>query len=202
MVLSIAILIPAAGASARMKGSDKLAEDVKGERALPRAIRQATATGSAVYVTLPADGPFAQSRLSYCAGHGAHILPIRNWAEGLAASLRAGANAVGPCDGMMIYLPDMPDIDTADLHNLIGVFALDPGRVVRAASMQGAPGHPVILPYRLLAGIGALSGDVGARDLFENESVSLCPIPGNRALLDLDTAEEWRAWRAQDKGRV
>lgn len=202
MDLAIAILIPAAGASARMQGRDKLAEDVGGENALARAVRQAAATGAAVYVTLPADGPFAEARRSSCIGHGAHILTIRDWAEGMAASLRAGANAARDCEGLMIYLPDMPDIETADLQNLIGVFALDPGRVVRAASMQAEPGHPLILPYRLLAGMGALSGDVGARRLFEHEPVSLCPMSGTRALLDLDTADDWRTWRAQKAGRI
>lgn len=207
MPSDLAILIPAAGASARMGGVDKLGLRVGGEAALTRALRQASATGANVWVTLPESGAFAASRALLAAGLGARALPIPadQAAEGMAASLRAGvaAAAASGALGLMIYLPDMPEIEGADLQRLISLFTANPERIVRATAKgsDGAYqfGHPVILPKRLFDALASLRGDRGARDLIRDADVLPCPLPGQRALLDLDRPEEWRAW-AKERG--
>ncbi|WP_412506377.1 NTP transferase domain-containing protein, partial [Roseovarius sp. SYSU LYC5161] len=49
----LVILLPAAGASARMEGPDKLLEPVDGMPLLRRQVLMALATGAPVLVTLP-----------------------------------------------------------------------------------------------------------------------------------------------------
>ena len=193
---SLAILIPAAGLSRRMGGRDKLLEEISGIPALTRAARLAVATGAHVMVTLAADGPYAIGRRFALAGVGCTILTVKDAGEGLSASLRAGATHAENLhvQGVMILLPDMPEVTAADLTSLIAAFALDPARMLRGASPKGDAGHPVILPARLLPELYLLSGDEGAARILVGEPVSLCPLPGDHALLDLDTPEDWAGW--------
>ncbi|MBS0565082.1 MAG: NTP transferase domain-containing protein [Proteobacteria bacterium] len=194
------ILIPAAGAARRMGGRDKLVEDVAGEPVLRRTARLALATGARVLVTLAADRPLTLGRLQALEGSSAGILSLAGADEGLAASLRAGAARAGAARGMMVLLPDMPEVDAVDLCLIIGTFAADPSRPLRGAGPEGEPGHPVILPARLLASVAGLTGDEGARRLLADEEVRLCPLPGRHALTDLDTRRDWALWRKGQAG--
>lgn len=192
----VLILIPAAGASARMRGADKLLETVGGETALHRAASVARMAGAKVVVTLPEGGPHAAPRRAELAGLDIRVLLVPDAHEGMAASLRAGAAAAGSAMGLMVMLPDMPDITAEDLRTLIAAFNAAPTRVVRASAEDGTPGHPVIFPRRLFAELSVQTGDVGGRRVLEGEAVKLVRLAGARALTDLDTPEDWAAWRA------
>jgi molybdenum cofactor cytidylyltransferase len=192
----VLILIPAAGASSRMRGGDKLTEDVGGETALHRAARTARASGATVVVTLPVGGPHAAPRRAELVGLDVRILTIKDAHEGMAASLRAGVGASGSAVGLMVLLPDMPEIDEADIRTLIAAFSAAPTTVLRAAAEDGTPGHPVIFPRRLYAELAVTTGDVGGRRVLNGERVTLLRLVGQRAVNDLDTPEDWARWRA------
>jgi len=180
-----------------MGGRDKLAEMVAGEPILQRVTRLALAVSPAVLVTLPPDGPFAASRRALLSDLDAAVEEIPDAAEGMAASLRAGARmaAAQGADGVMILLPDMPEIDLDDLALILAAFAEDPARVVRGASGERA-GHPVVLPASLFGAVGGLRGDEGARGLPGAKDWRRVALPGRHAITDLDTADDWSAWRA------
>lgn len=196
-MIDLAILIPAAGASSRMKGADKLLEDVDGETALRRAAVLAQRTGATVIVTLPDAGPMLQSRRAALMGLGLKPVEIGDYHDGMAASLRAGAKAAGSVEGLMVLLPDMPGIEADDLSTLIAAFSEDPTRPIRATAEDGTEGHPVIFPRRLFQELSVLVGDRGGRALLEEERVRLVPLPGRRAIEDLDTPEDWERWRSE-----
>ena len=61
--------------------------------------------------------------------------------------------------------------------------------------LEGRGGHPVILPPKLVARLASLEGDKGAAGLLSGSDVILVPFEDDRALLDLDTPEDWDAWR-------
>ena len=189
----ILILIPAAGAGRRMRGGDKHLEPVAGVPVLRR-LALAAATVGPVIVTYPPDHP---GRAVVVAGTGADAVLVRDAAEGMAASLRAGAEAARDrgAAGLMILPGDMPEIGAAEIAALAAAFDAAPVRVVRGAAGPRA-GHPVILPARLFAALAQLSGDTGARDLIAAEPAVLVPLPGLAALTDLDTPEAWADWRA------
>lgn len=189
-----AVLLPAAGASRRMRGRDKLLEQVDGIALLRRSALRALATGAEVAVTVPEASPRAQTLTAL----DLTILEI-DATEGMAASLRAGAawaDALG-ASALMIALPDMPDIASADMQAMFAAQADQPDTPMRATSEDGRPGHPVILPRALFAALQRLHGDTGARDVLQNHPPRLHPLPGQRAVTDLDTPEAWAAWRAQ-----
>lgn len=190
------ILIPAAGASSRMRGADKLLQAVDGQSVLRRTVMMAMRACPRVLVTLPGGGPHMAPRRAELQGTGALHVLLQDAHEGMAASLRAGANRAGSAEGMMILLPDMPELTGDDLGAVMSAFQTDTARVARAAAFDGTPGHPVILPQRLFAALGVLTGDEGGRRVLQDEAAQLVRLPGRHAVTDLDTPEDWDDWRA------
>lgn len=189
---------PAAGASSRMRGEDKLTREINGEPLLHRQVRRALAAGGHVWVSLPAtDHP----RAGVLEGLNAHQIIVADAQEGMAASLRALARTVPTGTRVMVALPDMPEIDTADFAALRAASDQDPQAILRAASEDLTPGHPVVFPADLVPGFAALTGDSGAKPILAQNKprLRLHPLPGQRALTDLDSPEAWAAWEATRK---
>lgn len=197
---TVAILIPAAGFARRMRGADKLMEPVAGQPVLRRIAQAACAVARTVIVTLP-QGGFGPSRLAALDGLAVTPILVPDAAEGMAASLRAGMTTLPEgASGVMILLADLPEIEAADLAALIDAFRADPAApIVRATAADGQPGHPVIFPRDLFAELAQVSGDSGAKALLAAHRNRLrdLPLPGRRAVTDLDTPEDWAAWRAE-----
>lgn len=194
--MTLTCLLPAAGASSRMRGSDKLMELVEGMPCLVLMATRAQRAGMEVLVTVPSlDHP----RAGALRNKGFRVLGVANASEGMAASLRSGSSAVHPnSDGLMILPPDMPAIDIESLLTLVEAFEENQTRIVQATTQDGVPGHPVIFPQHLLSEFAELTGDRGAAKIVKNhqQSVVSVKLKGNRARLDLDTPEAWAKWRA------
>lgn len=188
-----ALLLLAAGASSRMRGGDKLLEEIGGEALLRRAAREAVATGLEVIVALRPDRPERDRVL-----HGLAVrrVPVPDASDGMSASLRAAVAAAPAEAPVAVLLADMPEIAAADLRALLAAFdAAGGSTIVRAAGEDGLPGQPVIFPARLKPDLLAVTGDAGGRDILRREEVLLVPLPGRRALTDLDTPEDFAAFR-------
>lgn len=189
------ILILAAGSSSRMRGADKLLEEIDGEPLLTRSARMALATGCPVTVTLPPDRP---ARLAALQGLAVVPVIVPDAAKGLAASLIAGLDALPASVPVLMVLADLPDLTTEDLQDCLAVWAKDPLAIPRGAAADGTPGHPVGFPPDLRAELLALTGDTGARDVLTRHAdrLHLVRLPGTHATTDLDTPEAWAQWRA------
>jgi molybdenum cofactor cytidylyltransferase len=194
----VAILLLAAGAARRMAGRDKLMERIDDTPLIRRQAARAKATGAHLMVTLP---PVAHARRAAVARLNVPLLSVADAAEGMAASIRAGTAAAMKrgSEGLMILPADMPEITTEDMAGMIEAFLAtpEPRPILRATSADGEPGHPVILPSRLFGLLGGLRGDVGARSILLDRPNDIVahPLPGDHALVDLDTPEDWAAWR-------
>lgn len=196
------ILLLAAGQSRRMRGRDKLMEQVDGEPLLRRMARRACAAGiGPVIVALP---PAPHPR--HAALHGLPVVPVEvpDAATGLSASLKRALAAVPEtAEAVMILLADLPDILTSDIKYVAQNIDINKQLLIwRGATEDGRPGHPVVLARALFPELAALSGDAGAQAVIRRHAdrVTLVPLPGHHALRDLDTPEDWAAWRA-DRGR-
>jgi len=194
----VLILIPAAGASSRMRGPDKLLEKIQGQTQLTRVVTAALATEARVVVCLPSLTGERAEVLASLACERLQLIPVPDPREGMAASLRCGAEwvlrGVVP-DGIMILPADMPELETKDFQDVMKRFSGAPRHPVRGCADDGKPGHPVILPARMLNSLTQLRGDQGAKTLLEGEAVTRVPLKGQRARIDLDTPEDWADWR-------
>ena len=192
-IASTAILILAAGASRRMGGTDKLVQKVDNKPLLGNIASKALATGQPVYVALPMAN---HARLTALAGLPVIQFEVERAEFGMAESMAVGVGMMpNSIDSVMVVLADMPDLTTADFRTMLDAYSENPDRVCRAANNDGTPGHPVIFPRRMFAELMQLKGDHGARALLTDEKVVPVSLPDSHATVDLDTPEEWLAWR-------
>lgn len=175
-----------------MRGADKLLEPVAGVPLLRHVSAQALATGLAVTVVLPPDRPLRAAAL---AGLPVASVVAARAADGMGASLAAGA-AAAPKGALIVLLADLPEITGDDLATLAAAAAAHPGRPLRATAADGTPGHPVLFPASLRPALLALTGDEGARAVLRAHPPVPVPLPARHAVTDLDTPEDWAAWRA------
>jgi CTP:molybdopterin cytidylyltransferase MocA len=200
---SLPILILAAGQSARMRGTDKLLQDVDGLPLLRRqAIMARSVTQGPVIVTLPPDG---KDRRAAIAGVDVTPLTIPDAATGMSASLRHGIAALAAHRAVMILLADLPELEVQDLQDILqAVDEVSDASIWRGATKNGKSGHPLVISAALFQAFSGLKGDNGGRDILatQRDKTHLVPLPGDRALRDLDTPEDWQAWRAEKNGPV
>lgn len=195
------IILLAAGASRRMRGRDKLLEEVDGLPLLRRqALRALEATRGAVFVALP-QAP--HPRYAALEGLGLRLVPVADAAEGINASLRTAFAALpkdAPC--AMLLLADLPDLTRDDLKKVMG--AVDLGtdtRIWRGVTEEGAPGHPIVFRADLFPAFAELKGDGGGREIIAQAEgrIETVPLPGTHARNDLDTPEDWASWRKENR---
>lgn len=194
----LAILILAAGRSSRMRGADKLLQEVDGTPVLLVMARRALATGTEVLIAIPSrDHPRAKVIAPLPVGP----VGVPDAGLGMSASIRAGIAALpNGTEAVMILPADMPEITGSDLEAMIAAY--EPGSVLRATSADGRAGHPVIFPADCFDDLTSLTGDRGARDVIaaNRDRLHLIALPDDHALTDLDTPEDWQAWRAARQG--
>ncbi len=209
----IVTFIPAAGASSRMRGRDKLLEPVMGQPVLRRVAE--TALAAKLGPVIVGLRPGNRARRKALRNLPVEIVEVPDASDGMSATLRAGARpardaikAAYPagCDneyfGMLVLLPDMPGIETVDLIALGHAFQSQGGPFVRAVTKDGRPGHPVIFPDFSLTEFENLGGDKGAASILDKVNLLEVPLAGDRAIRDLDTPEDWSTWRNETGNRT
>ena len=194
------ILILAAGSSSRMGGTDKLLQDVGGQPLLARVVDQAAATGHPVFAALP--GP---SHPRYAALRDKPVIcfDVPDAREGMGGTLRGAVKRLPPCAAFMVLLSDIPDLTTADLQAVFALRKSEPDALIwRGATAEGAPGHPIIFDGTLRPEFAKLNGDSGGEPLVNplKDRTKLVRFVDGRARNDLDTPEDWAAWRQARKG--
>jgi len=194
----VVILLLAAGASRRMRGRDKLLDLIDGQPLLWRSATAAIAsTATATRVILRPDD---RARNAVVADLACTRLVNPDWMEGMASALRTGMQDLPPTtSAILIALADMPDITAADHNRLIAAHRADnSATIIRACSESGQPGHPVLFTRPHFPALAALTGDTGARTILaaHRNQTRFLRLGGHRAITDLDTPEDWAAYKA------
>ncbi|MBB5724041.1 CTP:molybdopterin cytidylyltransferase MocA [Loktanella ponticola] len=193
--MTLPILILAAGQSSRMRGTDKLLEQIDGVALLRRQIDAAGGVGD-VFVALPAaDHP----RAALLQNTDAQAIIVSDAADGMGVTLRRAVHALPPCPSFMVLLADLAEITATDLQAIVNARKNHPDNLIwRGATAAGKPGHPIMFDASLRPEFETLSGDTGGSPILKahRSQTHLVALQGNRALLDLDTPEEWAQWRA------
>ena len=189
-----------------MRGRDKLLETVDSVPILARTAQIALeADLGPVLVGLHTDNENRRKALEHMS---VTIVDVPDATLGMSATLRRGATEAltfirqheegdYAFSGMMILLPDMPEIISADLKEMEQAFTSSGGTSVRACTTEGKLGHPTIFSSNVLGSFETLTGDKGAAELFDQDSWIPFALPGTRARRDLDTPEDWEYWRKE-----
>lgn len=190
----IATLLLAAGKSSRMGGRDKLLELVDGQPLIGLLATRALSIGP-TFVTIPDVDHPRRAVLP----DGVQVV-IADQSKGMAHSVKAGIKAL-PDDirGVMILPADMPDITAADMGKIHAVAMTHDAPIIRAETGDGRAGHPIYFAASQFPRFADLQGDRGAFRLTQGmeDQTLLIPLEGDRARLDLDTPEDWSAYRAR-----
>ena len=194
------VLILAAGASSRMRGRDKLAIAVDGVALLRRQAMMARAVSADVRIALP---PRPHPRYDLVQGLDVACIEVQDAAEGLGASLRTlFATLEQTISHAMILLADLPEIESDDLRDVMQATQTHQDALIwRGATALGKAGHPMIVANSLFDKFQRLTGDTGGNSIFKaaSDQVHLVPLKDERARLDLDTPEDWAAWKSARK---
>jgi len=184
-------IVLAAGAGARF-GGGKLLAPWAGGVLLDGALAAAFAAPvTRVILVTGADAQVGGAAKAYAqrTGQTARLVIVHaaDHAEGMGASLRRGAAELGPaCEGVFVFLGDMPRIPHAILPVLAD--AVRKGAPAAAPVHQGQRGHPALLGRALLPQLRELSGDAGARGLLKGlgDRLALVEASDDGVLFDVD----------------
>lgn len=183
-----ALILLAAGQSRRFESGDKLLATLDGKAVLQHAahLLEGQQTAGNIAVVGPDDAPRAEA----LSAAGWQVAQNQDAAKGQATSLSVGirgAQETG-ANAALILLADMPHIDEPYLHALLDTFRQ--GRTAVMSKVDGILCPPAIFHHSTFDALTKLSGDTGAKSLFNQLSntatVDLAP---DRAL-DIDTTAD------------
>jgi molybdenum cofactor cytidylyltransferase len=187
-------VVLAAGGASRF-GSPKQLAELDGHPLLQHAVDAMLAVPAIdpVVVVLGAEAERVRAAVDF--GE-AQIAVCGDWAEGMAASLRCGVEAVGDCDWVILTLGDQPRVTPQVIAAVMDRADSAPiGTAAVRATYAGVPCHPVALGRAILPHVAALSGDVGARELLGHATVRTFEAARLCDPTDVDTPEELEALR-------
>ncbi len=188
---SITGIILAAGMGARM-GQTKQLLPFGATNLLGRVVQAARASAlDRVIVVLGHDAQEIQRRTDLS---GTRIVINQQYADGQASSLRAGLAAIDwECSGAMFLLADQPMIDHGIINTLIEAWQTCI-RQIMIPYHNGIRGNPVIVGSSLFSALSRITGDRGARALFDayRDQIERIDIHNPAILTDVDTKEDYR----------
>lgn len=187
-------LILAGGAGRRFDsdgGGGKLLADIGGAPVIRRIAERVLGAGFAEVIVITGAGDASVRRA--LAGVDVAISHAPDWAEGMAASLRAGIAALAPeARGVCVFLGDMPVVPVELCRSLVA--AAETAGYAARPRFDGKPGHPVAFARAAFADLAGLTGDEGAVSLLRGRSdVAYCEIADRGVLLDIDTPDDLAA---------
>jgi molybdenum cofactor cytidylyltransferase len=189
MGANIAAIVLAAGRSSRMAPRNKLLETVGGQAIVARVTRCAIASGAEPVVVVTG---FDAARVAQTLG-GLNVATVHNqaFAEGLSTSLRTGLKALpADCDGALVLLGDMPEVDSKVIDALMAAFAASD--TICVPVYRGKRGNPILWGAAHFAEMMTLTGDVGAKRLLARRQTHVIEVPvaSSGIFADVDTPSD------------
>lgn len=187
------VVVLAAGASTRF-GSVKQLVRVNGRPLMHTVVSRAVElAGHSVTVVLGAHAGELAPLLKHTP---AGVTVNRNWAEGIASSIREGlAHTPTTADAVLLLLADQAAVTTEDLRRLMSAWRRNPAGIA-VAQYAGSIGVPAIFPRWCFRELNELRGDRGAQPLLQRHVDRLARLPMPSAELDIDRPEDLLALEA------
>ncbi|MBM3129013.1 MAG: nucleotidyltransferase family protein [Chloroflexi bacterium] len=188
--MKIAVIVLAAGASARMNGRIKQLLPWRGATLIEHAI--ALAQHSRADETLVVLGAHADALRPRVEKTGARVVVNADWATGHASSIRAGVRALAPETAAAIFVnADQPCLTCAVIDALIERYRATAAPII-ASGFAGRRGSPVLFARAHFAELDNLRGEQGGRELFAQHPVVCVAFDDARLGMDIDTWNEYQ----------
>ena len=185
------IVVLAAGQSSRFNGIKQLAK-INQQTLLERIIHCVSeAENKPVSVTLGANA----EALKGVIGSEVHIIAVPDWLEGMSASIRQAIEQL-KCKAthIMFVLADQVDLSAKSIEQCWLYAEKNPEAII-CAEHDRYQGPPVIFPAQYFDQLSALSGDIGARKVIQQNSDNVINVNLPEALVDIDTKHDLEAWK-------
>ena len=188
-------VILAAGASTRM-GTPKQLLELDGQPLVVRAV--AAALASPAWPVVVVLGAHAEQIRPVLARLPVLIADSPAWAEGMAASIRAGVTMLRQfsraLDGALVALCDQPAFSADTIARLVAAQGSS-GRSIAAAHYRGRHGAPALFLRAHFETLAHLTGEEGARALLNGDPARVASVDLPALAHDLDTPADLAAFR-------
>ena len=127
------------------------------------------------------------------------IVENREWAEGLASSIRTGVSVLEAfslsLEAALLVLCDQPNLSPDAITRLVDIHVRS-GKSIVAAHYAGHPGPPALFARSHFHELMALRGAGGARPLLTRHADLLATVDLPELAADLDTPADYRTFLA------
>ncbi len=193
IVNSCGIVILAGGASTRM-GRPKQLLQYNGKTLLNHAVNEAiNAKADAVVVILGKNADLFEGEIDK---EEVRVVINENWKEGMASSVRLGLDTllkIKPyIDAVIFMVCDQPHISSSVLNELITKQQKTTKQIV-TCNYGESIGPPALFHKKYFRDLARLNGDVGARNIIEQNIHDVAMILFPEGKIDIDTEDDFEA---------
>ena len=198
----IGFLFLAAGASTRMRGTDKLSKEIYGVPLIKRILNEALKLNFPVFVTVPTHD--VERKLLILETNAVPI-EVKDTDLGMGHSISTGVTQITQnfnFQSLAICPSDLPGLTASSLKKLINFFWKSPEMICRPTNLGNSKiGHPVIFPKKYFEELKLIAGDTGARNIVHKNGKDLNRFETDNDcyFIDLDTPEDFNNWEKQTK---
>jgi len=193
IVNSCGIVILAAGASTRL-GKPKQLLQYHGKTLLDHSVNEAiNAKADAVVVILGKNADLLQNKID---NQKVNVVINKDWEEGMAASVRLGLATllkIKPyIDAVIFMVCDQPHISSLVLNELITRQQKTTKQIV-TCNYGGSIGPPALFHKKYFRELAKVKGDIGARNIIQQNMNDVATILFPEGKIDIDTQEDYDA---------
>lgn len=188
---SVGLIILAAGASKRM-GSPKQLLPFEGSSLIQHTIKEALNSAcNPIVVVLGANHELILPEIII---NPIHIVVNKEWAEGMASSIRAGINAIlelrPKLRSVLILLCDQPYVSTDQINKLVEASHITKKSII-ISQYEDSAGVPALFNKEHFLDLRHLKGKEGAKKLLKDHKDCIYKVPFPLGSIDIDTPEDY-----------
>ncbi len=188
-LLPAGAVVLAAGSGSRMPGPEKLLLEFDGKPMVRNAIEAASEGGCQQIVVV-----YSSDAVKKVVDGAAELVHNARAHTGMASSLQAGLRSLRPdMEAAVVMLGDQPLVGSRSVAALLRAWRREGSRPAVALAAGGTAKWtpPVVLSRELWDDVYKLTGDAGARQIFDPHPELLDLVPSPDRLDDIDTPEDY-----------
>ncbi len=204
--MHIAAIQIAAGLSSRMKGPNKLLQEIgQGKTLIQHTFGELKASSvDEVVVVTGRDAQLVNHAINKLEVQGSRFKVVHNenFELGMTTSIQAGLKAAQDADAVMICLSDMPLLQASDYNRLIESFRkLNNTKAILAPFSGTKKGNPVIFGSAYFTAMSEHQEMNGCSAIVKQNQASLIklPVDSEAYFFDIDTPETLADYKARVK---